>query len=64
MFGKHLTLLKPFAAGHFRHIGLDVGVKLVKSPKKKVYKFESFKGKAYLCSDVQEGNRRIRAHPK
>ena len=24
MFKQHLTRLKPFAAGHFRHIGLDV----------------------------------------
>jgi hypothetical protein len=28
MFEQHLTLLKPFAAGRFKHIGLDVGVKM------------------------------------
>ena len=25
MFEQHLTLLKPFAAGRFKHFGLDVG---------------------------------------
>jgi hypothetical protein len=28
MFSHHLTHLKPFAAGPFKHIGLDVGVKM------------------------------------
>jgi hypothetical protein len=34
MFSHHLTHLKPFAAGRFKHIGLDVGLKNAKAIQK------------------------------
>lgn len=64
MFGHHLTLIKFFAAGHFKHVGLDVwvfcsitnsiSVFLREMKEKNGETFVYFEEKQYFCVDKHE----------
>jgi hypothetical protein len=69
MFSHHLTLIKSFAAGYFKHIGLDVwvfcsitnsiSVFLREIKEKNVEMLVCFEEKQYFCVDKHERKERF-----